>query len=71
MEGTCDNEIFKMQMEEIECVQVCLAQGSWVGNDVFKDGKLPSHLEHHITYLCRREIENALNKGRQNAYVPA
>lgn len=77
MEDTCDNDIFKMQIKEIssalwgiECVQVCLAEGSWVGNDMFKDGKLPSHLEHHITYLCRREIENALNKGKQNSYVP-
>lgn len=37
---------------------------------MFKDGKLPSHLEHHITSLCRREIENALNKGKQNGNVP-
>lgn len=37
---------------------------------MFKDGELPSHLEHHITYLCRREIENALNKGKQNSNVP-
>ena len=37
---------------------------------MFKDGKLSSHLEHHITYLCRREIENALNKGKQNSNVP-
>lgn len=67
-----------MQIEEIlfsalrciEYVQVYLAQGSQVGNYVFKDGKLPSHLEHHITYLCRREIENAPNKGKQNNNVP-
>lgn len=78
MEGACDNEIFKMQIEEIlfpalqgtECVQVYLAQGNQVGNYVCKDGKLLSHLEQYITFLCTREIENVLNKGKQNNNVP-
>lgn len=63
-------EILFSELQCIECVQVYLAQGSQVGNYVFKDGKLPSHLEHHITYQCRREIENAPSKGKQNGNVP-